>query len=485
VTYTYADVEPGRHLDPPVRTALERVVGADLAGVTVHEGPRSSAAAAARGARAFTSGHHVVLGRGDLPTLGHELTHVLQQRRTGTRVQHAPPFGSDTLTGDTDEDDARLVERQLRHGGTLPYRQAIASLPPQPRPPVPPVGERVRDTRTPVFAADLPRVDRLRQYLVDVRTAVETALTTDPPRRPWLTVLNDNVLDVLRVVDALVGDIASSRLVIRFDQGLGQVQAAYDSANDLMHLRPFTTEAELRATAATMVHEFTHTRQARATEARVAARLAPEPHPPAAELKQEVDARRNDVYFTGMADAVGLGSGALSLSDEVFRHEFETARTAPDRARDRRTHAEALDFAATYEPRAEAARDRRDAVAARREATTIEREGRQAAATAEQTIRDAYTGQLATNAPSRDYPVELMPDDSLVLHRGAAGDVRLGTATNAAAASTDALRGEVDRLLRAWSGYATLFRDGRQRLPVALVTVVYQGRVLTRVGIAP
>jgi hypothetical protein len=173
----------------------------------------------------------------------------------------------------------------------------------------------------------------------------------------------------------------------------------------------------------------------------------------------------------------------ISLSDLIFRGEFETARTAPGRAADKRFHAEALEFAAPYESPADAARDRREAAAARREATAIEREGQEQKRLAEDTVRDAYKGQIAANAPSRDYPVELMPDDSLVLHRGAAGDVRIGTAT--ATGSTDALRAEVERLLRAWSGYATLFRDGQQRFPVALVVVVYQGRVLTRVAIAP
>ncbi|HEX8114159.1 MAG TPA: DUF4157 domain-containing protein [Kofleriaceae bacterium] len=77
-------VGQGRPLEPGLRGAIERLLHADLSGVRVHEGP----AAPAMGALAFTVGDdiHFAPGRFDPSTrdgvalLGHELTHVVQQR---------------------------------------------------------------------------------------------------------------------------------------------------------------------------------------------------------------------------------------------------------------------------------------------------------------------------------------------------------------------------------------------------------------------
>ncbi|GIF20821.1 hypothetical protein BJ973_001273 [Actinoplanes tereljensis] len=56
-------------------------VGVPLRGVRVHTGPEAAASAATLGARAYTSGEHVVLGSGsDHAVLLHELTHVAQNR---------------------------------------------------------------------------------------------------------------------------------------------------------------------------------------------------------------------------------------------------------------------------------------------------------------------------------------------------------------------------------------------------------------------
>jgi hypothetical protein len=73
---------PGRPLDPPVRADMEARLGADFSAVRVHTGGAAARSAEEVGARAYTSGDHVVLGRGgaDRHTLAHELTHVIQQR---------------------------------------------------------------------------------------------------------------------------------------------------------------------------------------------------------------------------------------------------------------------------------------------------------------------------------------------------------------------------------------------------------------------
>ncbi len=73
----------GRPLDDATRTEMEARLEADFSDVRVHDGSAARASAAEVGARAYTSGSHVVIGAGgtDKHTLAHELTHVIQQRR--------------------------------------------------------------------------------------------------------------------------------------------------------------------------------------------------------------------------------------------------------------------------------------------------------------------------------------------------------------------------------------------------------------------
>ncbi|MEV1085202.1 DUF4157 domain-containing protein [Streptomyces sp. NPDC050211] len=72
---------PGRPLPEPVRKEAEARMGADFSQVRVHDNSDARASAADIGARAYTSGHHVVFGDGgrDKHTLYHELGHVIQQ----------------------------------------------------------------------------------------------------------------------------------------------------------------------------------------------------------------------------------------------------------------------------------------------------------------------------------------------------------------------------------------------------------------------
>lgn len=74
--------DSGQPLDKTVRQEMETRMDADLSDVRVHTGAAAQRSAQEIGARAYTSGSHVVIGRGgsDAHTLAHELTHVLQQR---------------------------------------------------------------------------------------------------------------------------------------------------------------------------------------------------------------------------------------------------------------------------------------------------------------------------------------------------------------------------------------------------------------------
>jgi hypothetical protein len=98
---------PGRPLDQATRTDMESRLGADFSDVRIHTGSAANASAAEVGARAYTSGNHVVLaadGR-DAHTLAHELTHVIQQRR-------GPVSGTDNGAGLKVSDPSDRFERE-------------------------------------------------------------------------------------------------------------------------------------------------------------------------------------------------------------------------------------------------------------------------------------------------------------------------------------------------------------------------------------
>ncbi|MFI2424137.1 DUF4157 domain-containing protein [Streptomyces sp. NPDC018955] len=98
---------PGRPLDEVTRTDMESRLGADFSDVRVHDDAAARRSAAEIGARAYTSGNHVVIGGGggDRHTLAHELTHVIQQRQ-------GPVAGTDHGDGLRISDPADRFERE-------------------------------------------------------------------------------------------------------------------------------------------------------------------------------------------------------------------------------------------------------------------------------------------------------------------------------------------------------------------------------------
>ncbi|OEJ34449.1 eCIS core domain-containing protein [Streptomyces subrutilus] len=98
---------PGRPMDAATRTDMESRLGADFSDVRIHDGSAAKASAAEVGARAYTSGSHVVIGDGgnDKHTLAHELTHVIQQRQ-------GPVAGADNGTGLKVSDPSDRFERE-------------------------------------------------------------------------------------------------------------------------------------------------------------------------------------------------------------------------------------------------------------------------------------------------------------------------------------------------------------------------------------
>ncbi|WP_329141842.1 DUF4157 domain-containing protein [Streptomyces sp. NBC_01456] len=98
---------PGRPLDETTRTDMETRLGADFSDVRIHSDAAARSSAAEVGARAYTSGSHVVIGEGgaDRHTLAHELVHVIQQRR-------GPVAGTDNGDSLKVSDPADRFERE-------------------------------------------------------------------------------------------------------------------------------------------------------------------------------------------------------------------------------------------------------------------------------------------------------------------------------------------------------------------------------------
>ncbi|WP_406134611.1 DUF4157 domain-containing protein [Streptomyces sp. NBC_01089] len=86
---------PGTPLPgPELHDMQERFGGTDFSDVRIHNDAAAKRSAQEIGARAYTSGSHIVLGEGgsDRHTLAHELTHVVQQRQ-------GPVLGTDNGNG--------------------------------------------------------------------------------------------------------------------------------------------------------------------------------------------------------------------------------------------------------------------------------------------------------------------------------------------------------------------------------------------------
>ncbi|MGW9303436.1 eCIS core domain-containing protein [Streptomyces cyaneofuscatus] len=110
---------PGRPLDDATRSDMEARLGADFSDVRIHNDSAARASAAEVGARAYTSGSHVVIGDGggDRHTLAHELTHVIQQRS-------GPVAGTVNSAGLKVSDPSDRFEREAEANATRVMRSA-------------------------------------------------------------------------------------------------------------------------------------------------------------------------------------------------------------------------------------------------------------------------------------------------------------------------------------------------------------------------
>src|SRR5512143_171855 len=98
---------PGQPLPAPVQEEMQARLGADLSDIRVHTDGAARASAAEIGARAYTSGNHVVVGEGggDKETIAHELYHVIQQSK-------GPVAGTPTADGLSVSDPSDRYEQE-------------------------------------------------------------------------------------------------------------------------------------------------------------------------------------------------------------------------------------------------------------------------------------------------------------------------------------------------------------------------------------
>ncbi|WP_433556578.1 DUF4157 domain-containing protein [Pseudonocardia xinjiangensis] len=136
---------PGRPLEDSLRTEMEARLGADFRSVRLHDTAAADRSAAEIGARAYTSGEHVVVGRQgrDKHTLAHELTHVIQQRS-------GPVSGTTDASGLSISDPSDSFERAAEANAARALRGSV------------PVGAQVAEDEEPAVqrSASVP-VQRL------------------------------------------------------------------------------------------------------------------------------------------------------------------------------------------------------------------------------------------------------------------------------------------------------------------------------------
>ncbi len=119
----------GRPIEPAIRQTMERFFGADFSGVRIRVGP----AAPAIGALAFTLGEEIHFAPGlydpssreGMALLGHELTHVVQQREG--RV--ANPYGSGVAIVQDPELEAEADQMGQRVAGEVTQRTLAGTGP--------------------------------------------------------------------------------------------------------------------------------------------------------------------------------------------------------------------------------------------------------------------------------------------------------------------------------------------------------------------
>ncbi|GAA1243805.1 hypothetical protein GCM10009665_38300 [Kitasatospora nipponensis] len=118
---------PGQPMPDVLRSEMESRLGADFGEVRLHDDAAAARSAREIGARAYTSGRHVVIGAGgaDQHTLAHELTHVIQQRQGSVA---GTDHGDGLSLSDPGDRFERAAEANAVRAmsGEVPARSAVA-----------------------------------------------------------------------------------------------------------------------------------------------------------------------------------------------------------------------------------------------------------------------------------------------------------------------------------------------------------------------
>ncbi|MFF4586528.1 DUF4157 domain-containing protein [Streptomyces sp. NPDC001388] len=195
---------PGRPMDDATRTDMEARLGADFSDVRLHTDAAARASAAEVGARAYTSGSHVVIGDGgaDKHTLAHELTHVIQQRQ-------GPVAGTDNGSGLKVSDPSDRYEREAEANATrvmsaAPVQRSSDGAPEPPR--VSRGGVIQRTLTRPADAQtqndQVDQLEFLTGFWVPAETFGENGELPPEPTHARLQQTNADDVDLLRVQSA-------------------------------------------------------------------------------------------------------------------------------------------------------------------------------------------------------------------------------------------------------------------------------------------
>ncbi|MFB6838544.1 DUF4157 domain-containing protein [Streptomyces sp. NPDC056361] len=226
---------PGRPLDDTTRTDMESRLGADFTDVRIHDDSAARESAAEVGARAYTSGSHVVIGAdgGDDHTLAHELTHVIQQRQ-------GPVAGADHGDGLRVSDPSDRFEREAEANATLVMRATPDSTAAEPG---------ARGPHSP--ARNSSRTAAVQRMPLDPRGKQNAA---PPPKQ------GDHLFNKLAEAANLLGANANARLAAVFNAideptraGLQANWAAFRVIRDR-----FTTNRDLMLNKAAEAKEERH-----------------------------------------------------------------------------------------------------------------------------------------------------------------------------------------------------------------------------------
>jgi len=200
---------PGKPLDDNVRTEMEARLGADFSTVRLHDSAAADRSAAEIGARAYTSGEHVVIGRQgrDKHTLAHELTHVIQQR-------WGPVSGETDATGLSISDPSDRFEQAAEANATRALQRKA------PRAEQPTTDEDAaavhRSAQVPSVAAMTPGngVAPVQRF-VSVSANMRTEIFTDSPS-PNSTIAPQTADDLMQKVGAAIDASNDRELIEQF-----------------------------------------------------------------------------------------------------------------------------------------------------------------------------------------------------------------------------------------------------------------------------